>query len=149
MQDHGEAISPDRVVTEERTLALIGEADLMESSIEKHPHRSLDQENEDDPTADGDPEGGHRLSIIHPDPRGQEHAHRLRHGQASAHGGATCGAGVIRGTPGRTRTCGQQVRNLLLYPTELRGHMMRNKDRTSTERPYCHPERSRRMTGGC
>jgi len=27
--------------------------------------------------------------------------------------------------------------------------MMRNKDRTSTERPYCHPERSRRMTGGC
>jgi hypothetical protein len=27
----------------------------------------------------------------------------------------------IGGDPGRIRTCGLQIRNLMLYPTELRG----------------------------
>ncbi len=26
------------------------------------------------------------------------------------------------GAPGMTRTCGTQIRNLVLYPPELRGH---------------------------
>ncbi len=30
---------------------------------------------------------------------------------------------AMNGAPGRTRTCDQQVRNLLLYPTELREQM--------------------------
>ena len=29
---------------------------------------------------------------------------------------------IIFGTPDRSRTCDNQIRNLVLYPTELRGH---------------------------
>ncbi len=30
---------------------------------------------------------------------------------------------MLGGTPDRNRTCGPQIRNLMLYPTELRGHL--------------------------
>ncbi len=30
---------------------------------------------------------------------------------------------VFLGAPDRTRTCGTQIRNLVLYPPELRGHI--------------------------
>ena len=29
---------------------------------------------------------------------------------------------IIKSAPGMTRTCGTQIRNLVLYPPELRGH---------------------------
>jgi hypothetical protein len=41
----------------------------------------------------------------------------IRGGAAS---GITAGQG---GAPGRTRTCDLEIRRLLLYPAELRGHV--------------------------
>ena len=54
----------------------------------------------------------------------------LRERISSHHAGATYkkrprqSGLLLNGDPGRIRTCGPQLRRLLLYPTELRGHRL-------------------------
>ena len=41
---------------------------------------------------------------------------------------------LLAGTHGRIRTCGPQIRNLVLYPTELRGQMLTRFDSIKHDR---------------